>query len=145
MRWRLRADDLLDREDPRDAGADEDREHDREAGVPLGPRGAQEECGSERNRSQGVAEVVDQVGEKGNASGRDVDDHLGRGGRSKHPEREAHGAQAGPGALDAWVDQAVRVAMPGCIVRMWPAVRVCVDGSVAVAVTFTAQLEVARR
>ena len=68
-----------------------------------------------------------------------------RGGRAEHPEREADRAQAGPGALDAWVDQAVRVAMPGFIVRMWPAVRVCVDGLVAVAVTFTAQLEVARR
>ena len=47
-----------------DAGRDEDREHDGEAGDLLAAGAAQEERDPERHRGQRVAEVVDQIGEQ---------------------------------------------------------------------------------
>ena len=60
----LRVDEALDRHVERDAGGDEDRENDREPGESLAAHAAQKERDPERDRGQGIAEVVDQVGQQ---------------------------------------------------------------------------------
>jgi hypothetical protein len=46
-----------------DAGRKEDREHDGETRKLLGSRAPEEEGDAERNRRQGVASVVDEIGQ----------------------------------------------------------------------------------
>jgi tetratricopeptide (TPR) repeat protein len=61
MGERTRVDETLDRLNESDEGADEDGEHDAEPGNPLPARAAEEEREAERDRSQRIAEVVDQI------------------------------------------------------------------------------------
>ena len=60
----LRVDEALDRHVERDAGGDEDRENDGEPGESLSANAAQKERDPERDRGQGIAEVVDEVGQQ---------------------------------------------------------------------------------
>jgi hypothetical protein len=76
---RLAVDKPIDRLRERHARADEDREHDAEAGDPFTPCAAQEEGDAERHSRQRVPEVVDQVGEEGDAPAQGVDRHLQAG------------------------------------------------------------------
>ena len=108
----VRVQQAVDRLVAGDAGADEDREHDGEAGPALGARAAQGEGDRERDRGGGVAEVVDEVGEQRDAARGDEDDELGDRGRAEDEQREADGAQALARALDRLVDEAVAVAWP---------------------------------
>ena len=106
----VRVQQAVDRLVAGDAGADEDGEYDGEAGPALGARAAQGEGDRERDRGGGVAEVVDEVGEQGDAAGGDEDEQLGDRGGAEDDEREPDGAQALAGALDRLVDEAVGVA-----------------------------------
>jgi hypothetical protein len=54
-----------------DARADEDGRHDGQTGAALRYLGAQSERDPERHRGQGVTEVVDHVGQEGDAAAGD--------------------------------------------------------------------------
>jgi hypothetical protein len=63
----------LSRLEERDAGRDEDREHDGEAGELLAAYRAEEEGDPERYRGERITDVVDQVGEERDRAGEDED------------------------------------------------------------------------
>jgi hypothetical protein len=90
---RQRVDDPLEREHPGRDRADQNGQHDGDAGAALCTRGAQEERRGERDGGQAVADVVDQVGQQRHAAGRDVDGGLDRRGDRQHGERDADDAQ----------------------------------------------------
>ena len=116
----LRVDEALDRLVERDAGGDEDREHDGEPGQLLAAEAAQEERDPERDRRQRVAEVVDQVGEQRDRTGQDEDRELKQRGDYQDGEADRDGLDAGARADDRAVDEPVRVAVAalGVIVSM---------------------------
>jgi hypothetical protein len=97
----------------RDAGGDEDREHDGVAGPAFGAGAAKEEGGADRERRQRVATVVDQVGEQGDAAGEEEDERLGHCRRGEHAEADQDGTDTGAGAENRPVDETVRVATLG--------------------------------
>jgi hypothetical protein len=66
----------LDRLVERDHRAHEDREHHTEPGQPFAARRTEEESDPEGQRGQAVAEVVNKVGQKGDAARCDEDDRL---------------------------------------------------------------------
>ena len=78
----------------RDAGADEDRRDHEETGSFLAPGAAKEEGNPEGERGEGVAEVVDQVGEEGDAAAQQVDEDL-------HERRQHEDGKADRDCLDA--------------------------------------------
>jgi hypothetical protein len=108
---RARMDESADRLHAGDAGGDEDGGDDEQAREALGARRPQGEGNRQRDRGGGVAEVVDEVGEQGDAVGGNEDEGLGDRGRAEHAERERHRADALARALDARVDEPVRVGM----------------------------------
>ena len=69
-------DDALDGEHAGSDRAGQDGEHDGEAGATLGALRAQQEGDAERDGGEGVAGVVDEVGEQRDAVGGDVDERL---------------------------------------------------------------------
>ena len=96
-----------------DASADQDREHDCVAGPSLGSRASQQERGGEWNGGQRVAEVVDQVGEQGDARGGHVDRCLETGRCQQYREALPDRPDAGPRSLDRGVDRAMAMAVAG--------------------------------
>jgi hypothetical protein len=64
MDQRMWVDETLDRLHECDDRADEDGEHDDEAGPALATHGAEEEGEPQRDRGRGIAEVVDQIGKQ---------------------------------------------------------------------------------
>jgi hypothetical protein len=98
-------------ESRRHAGAGEDGEHYREPRIPFCASGSQQESGSERQRGEGVARVVDQVGEQGDAAGGDVDRALRDRGDREDRERNGDGSYPLPRPGNRRVDQAVRVSL----------------------------------
>jgi hypothetical protein len=98
--------------DPGDAGGDEDRQDDEVAGAALGPLRAQGEGDPERDRRRRVAEVVDQVGEQGDAAGEDEDRRLRSRRQPEDQQREEDSADPLARALDRGVDEPMGVAMP---------------------------------
>ena len=123
----------------------EDGEDDEVARVALGPIGAHQEGRAQRDRGGGVAEVVDQVGEEGDAAGAEKDRHLRQGGEAENAEGEENGADARPGAFDRGIDEAVGVsvlavmAMPGSV-GVGTAVTVGVDQPVPVAMSLATEV-----
>ena len=111
VRQVLRVDEAEDRFVERDAGGDEDGEHDGEAGELLGAEGAQVEGDPERDGGERVAEVVDQVGEQRDRAGEGKDRDLRACGESEDGEADRDGLDAGAGADDRAVDETVRVAV----------------------------------
>ncbi|TMK69629.1 MAG: hypothetical protein E6G49_12415 [Actinobacteria bacterium] len=81
-------DEPADRLNSRDACTYEDRRDDEQARGPFGALGAQGEGDPQRKRGQRVAEVVDQVGEQGDAIGGDEDHRLGDGGNAEDGQRQ---------------------------------------------------------
>jgi hypothetical protein len=77
------------------AGADENHGDDKQARVALSPLGAQQKGDTERNRSERVAKVVDQIGEQRDAAGRDEDQRLHGGGQTEDAQRDPDCAQTG--------------------------------------------------
>src|SRR4051794_39244916 len=94
-----------------DAGREEDRRDDEQPGDPLGSLGAEQEGNSQGEGGRGVAEVVDQISEQGDAAAGDEDDRLRERGQAEDSQRERDRAQSPPGAHDAPVDQAMGVAV----------------------------------
>lgn len=99
----------------RDASADENREHNEETRKTLAPRTPQEERETERNRGQRIAEVVNQVGEQGDAQGPRIEVALNqsRGGQDGETDRDRADARAR--AQDRTIDKAVGMALPGSV------------------------------
>jgi hypothetical protein len=93
-----------------EARADEDREHDRWARVALGTSRAQGEGHTEWDGSEGISDVVDQVGEERDAVGCNEDHGLQRGRRAENEERQDNRPQTGTGTDDRTVDQPMRMA-----------------------------------
>jgi hypothetical protein len=83
-----------DRLDPGDAGGYEDRRDYEQPGPTLGPGGAQHEGHTERNRGAGIAEVVDQVCEQGDAAAGDEDCELGARREREDRQRQANRPQS---------------------------------------------------
>ena len=79
-----------------DARADEDRENHAEPCVSLRAFGAERECDSEGDCRGGVAEVVNEVGEEGDAVADEEDSNLRESGRCEHAEGERDGAKTLP-------------------------------------------------
>ena len=94
-----------------DAGGDEDRRDDGQAGQALGARRAQRERDTEGDSGQRVPAVVYQVGQQRQAAGEREHERLHRGGTCQDPERERDGPDALAGALDALVHETVRVTV----------------------------------
>src|SRR5439155_435815 len=84
MTDRLWVDEAVDRLDGRDAGAGEDGGDDEVTGALLGREGAQQERGAEGERGERVAEVVDEVGEQGDARCGDEHRDLRQRGETEH-------------------------------------------------------------
>ena len=68
---------------PGHRGGGEDGEDDEVTGVALGSFGAHQEGRPERDGGGGVAEVVDQIGQEGDAAGDEEDRHLRQGGEAE--------------------------------------------------------------
>jgi hypothetical protein len=105
----------------RDAGGDEDGEDDGIAGPALGAAAPKQEGGPDGERGQGVAAVVDQVGEQRDAAREDEDERLRGGGAAEHAEADEDRANAGAGAQNRAIHEPVRVT-----VRAVGAVVMCV-------------------
>ena len=90
-----------------DAGRHEDRRDDRETGVPFGSIRAQHERDAERNRRQCITDVVDQIGEEGDAACQDEDQGLDACGKSEDSEGNRYCPQAVARPFDGWVYEAV--------------------------------------
>jgi hypothetical protein len=84
----LRVDQTLDRLVERHAGRDKDGEDNGEARQLLAPERAEEESDPERHRSEGVTEVVDQVGQQRDRARQNEDRHLCARSESEDPEAE---------------------------------------------------------
>ena len=67
---------------------------------------------------RGIAEVVDQVGEEGNAAGRDVDRELRDGRSAEHGEGEADRPDTLSRSLDGFVDEPVGAAVLAVVVAV---------------------------
>jgi hypothetical protein len=93
------------------AGTDEDREDDEVARGLLGPLAAKQERGTEWERGQRVAHIVNQVGEESDTVGEHEDRGLRERGREQHDQADRNCADARAGANDRWVNQSMRVAM----------------------------------
>jgi hypothetical protein len=123
-----------------DPSADEDCGHDCKAGASLGDLRAQRERDSQWHGGEGIAEIVDQVGQQGDAAACHEHSGLSDGGESEDRERQRDGMDALTGALDAVVYEAVGMAVPvvvvGLVVGVGAPMRVGVlyVASVAVAV-----------
>jgi hypothetical protein len=84
----------LDRLDPGDVGADEDRSDNPESGAALGASRVEREADPERDSGQRVAKVVDQISEQCDAAASDEQDRLRERRSSKDAEREDDRADA---------------------------------------------------
>ena len=100
------------------AGAHEDREYNSEPRPLLRPRRPQREGDADRNRGCGIAEVVDQVGEQGDAVGGKEKNELRHHGEAKDPEREPDRTEPRMGPRDRAVHQAMHMAMPVLMPRL---------------------------
>ena len=107
MRQRLRVDQPLNRFVERDAGRDEDGEHDGQPRKLLTSEAPQKEGDAERQRGQRVAEVVDQVGEQRDRVREHEDDHLGERSGPEQPEAERHRLHALARADDRAIEETV--------------------------------------
>jgi len=117
MRRGLGMDEAQDRLIAGDASRDEDRGDDEQPGDPLSADRAQKEGDAQRERRGRIAEVVDQVGEQGDAAAGEEDRDLGESGDSEHRQRETNRLQSLAGAFDALVNQAVGVPVIVTVVR----------------------------
>jgi hypothetical protein len=104
-------DEALDRLTERDQGADEDREHDRNAGPALAAGAPQVEGDPERDCRQCVAEVVDEVGQKRDAQRPAVNERLRQRGHGQDCEAPRHRPNPCARPQDGTVDQPVRVVV----------------------------------
>src|SRR5436309_8496292 len=104
MREAARMDEALDRLAERDEGADEDGENDGQAGETLSLCAAKEEGEAERDRGERVAEVVDQIGEQGDAQRPRVDERLHERRHGQDREAPRDSADAGARAEDRTID-----------------------------------------
>lgn len=118
MSWGYRVNEAPDRLVAGYTGADEDRRDDREAGPPLRQLGTQGERDPQRHGRERIAEVVDQIGEQGDAAAGEKDGKLSDGGEGQDGERERDGVDALPRALDAVVYQAMGVAVLAMVTPM---------------------------
>lgn len=109
VRERLRVEQARDALEEGDEGADQDRQDDEEAGDPLGACAPEQEGDPERDGGERVPDVVDQVGEQGDAVAEDEDRSLRERGRAQDREADADRPQARAGTRDRRVDQPVRV------------------------------------
>lgn len=114
----LGVDQTPDRLDSGDGGRDKDDDDDEVARVALRSLRAHQEGSAERNRGGRVAEVVDQIGEQGDAAGRGEDRHLRGCGESKHGEREGDGPHSRPRAFDRRINQAVGMTVIAVVVNV---------------------------
>ena len=106
----LRVDEAADGLVERDAGGDEDRQHDGVARQPLAAGGTEEERDAERDGGQGVARVVDQVREQRDRARDREDRRLHERCDRKDAEADRDRAHSGARADDRRVDEAVGVA-----------------------------------
>jgi hypothetical protein len=111
MRKLLGMDQALDRLVERNAGRDEDRQHNGVPGPSLSALASQEEGNADRYRGEGVTGVVDQVGEERHRAGKDEDDGLHGRCYAEHAETDENGLDSGSGADDRAVDQTMRVTL----------------------------------
>jgi hypothetical protein len=117
-----RVDESFDGLNERDACAREDRQHNEETGNTFRSRASEDEGETKRNRSQCIAEVVDEISEQRNAQGTCVHVALNQGSDCQDNEADSHRSDAGPRAEDGRIDQAVRVAMRFVPMRALPMV-----------------------
>src|SRR5215208_2504801 len=100
--------DVLRMDEPRDGlvagdvGADEDREHDREAGPALRAGATKRERDAERDGGGGVADVVDEVGEQRDRARGDEDEDLGDGGHADCRSAVGGSSTAAGGCTCSW-------------------------------------------
>src|SRR5687768_2377523 len=106
-----RVEQAVDRLPARDARRDEDRENDGQPGDALRAEAPQGEGDSERDRGRRVTEVVDQIGEQGDAAGKRKDDRLCDRRDPENEEGKPDRAQPLARALDRGIDQAVRMTV----------------------------------
>ena len=134
---RLLVDEPLHCFDAGHAGADEDCRDDEAACVSLGALRSHQERDPEWDRSESVAEVVDQVGKERNAARQREDGRLGERRGPENGERDEDGADALAGTFDAVVDEPVGVTVIVMVVVVVGAVmRMLVDDR-AVTVSIT--------
>ena len=88
--------DASDRLDQSDAGADEDRQDDRFSSPPLAAIATKKKGDSERNRRQCIAEVVNEVGEQGDAPRREIDQPLKNRCREEDEQTPGNDPNAAP-------------------------------------------------
>ena len=93
------------------ARRDEDRCNDRVTGPAFATRTSEEERDTERNRGQCVTDVVDQVGEERDGVGQQEHQGLQRRGDGEYCQADRDGSNAGAGANDRRVDEAVGMTM----------------------------------
>jgi hypothetical protein len=115
VRKLLRVDQALDRLVERDARRDEDGEDDGEPGQFLTTEGPHVERNPERQRCQGVTEVVNQVGQQRDRARQDEDRDLHSSGKPEYCEAERDGLYARARAYDRPIDEPVRVAVVGVV------------------------------
>src|SRR6266581_5475677 len=121
MRERVRMDEPQDRLVQRNAGRDEDRQHDREPRQLLAAHAAQEESDPERHRRQRVTEVVDQVGKQRDRIREQKDEQLPDRGKTENEQTERDRLNALARTDDRTIDETMRVAMTSIAV---PVVRI---------------------
>jgi hypothetical protein len=102
-------DEAHDRLVERDAGRDEDGEDDGEPGELFASGASEKERDAERDRGEGVADVVDQVGEQRDRVREREDRELRCGRDGEDCEARCDCADAGARAQDRAVDEAVGV------------------------------------
>lgn len=106
------------------ARTDEDRRDDSKARAPLSHLRTQSERDAKRHRSQGIPEVVDQISQQRDAATRHENKRLGDGRKTKNRQRERDRTNAVPRALDALINQTMRMPMPAMLVRVITRIRV---------------------
>ena len=93
----------------RDESTYKDREHDRKTGQTFSFDAAEEEGKAQRDRSQRIAEVVDQIGEQRDAKCARVDERLRDCRDRENGEAPGDGSNASAGAKDRTIDQPLRM------------------------------------
>ena len=108
-------DEPLDGLHERNAGTHENREDDKEACEALATGAAEEEGQSERDGGQRVTEVVNEVGEEGDAQRPGVQEGLNQRCHGQDTQADGNRANACARAQNGAVYQAMRVAVTSCV------------------------------
>src|SRR5438270_13612962 len=118
MRERVRMDEPQDRLIQRNAGRNEDRQHNREPSQLLAAHASQGEGDPERHRRQRVTEVVDQVGKQRDRMREHKNEQLPDRSEPEDEQAERDRLDALPRTDDRTIDETMRVTMTTVAVPM---------------------------